>query len=270
MTLSQALVEMAPPDRTLSPEENQRRERAIVMVFEELSRLARRVVEPAHRDELVSNLLYRLMKNRPGPRRYTADDEGARAYLVRGLRNQEKDAHRRDARQANRCPDPRDRDSRKARAPEDEDFVDPETPDDNLQQDERARLEAEATRQLFDLAIPAISRSLQNPTGFLANMADLRAIFDGTLSVDQIVAREGGTPETYTTVRNRVYQRHKRARAYLLEVPRNRPDDVPRLTAWLTRAGLPSELTDEVRRVANEVFAPRVDRGEAALEEQVS
>lgn len=260
ITLSQALVEMAPPDRTLSPEENQRRERAIVMVFEEMSRLARRTLAPDHRDELVSNLLYRLMKNRPGPGRYAADDEGARAYLVRSLRNQEKDAHRRHGRHLDRFPPLRDRDGRKPRAPEDDDFVDPETAEDILRQAEQDRLEAEAKRQLFDEAIPVIAKELQNPTGFLANIADLRAIFEDDLSVDAIVKREGGTDATYKTVRNRVYQRHKRTRAYLLEVPRNKPDDVPRLTAWLSKAGLAPELADEVRRLAHEVFAPRVDR----------
>lgn len=270
MTLSQALVEMAPPDRTLSPEENQRRQLAIAAVFEETTRLARRVLGPDGRDELVSNLLYRLIKNRPGPRRHTADDEGARAYLVRGLRNQEKDAHRRQARHLDRFPPPRERDSGKARAAGDDDFVDTESPEDILRQNEQERLEAEARRLLFDEAIPAIAKALQNPTGFLANIADLRDIFDDVLSVDAIVTREGGTDETRVTVRNRVYQRHKRARAYLLEVPRNKPDDVPRLTAWLMAAGLSPVLSEEVRRVAHEVFAPRVDRSEAASQEQVS
>lgn len=257
---------MAPPDRTLSPEENQRRARAIVMVFEEMSRLARRTVEPAHRDELVSNLLYRLMKNRPGARRHAADDEGARAYLVRGLRNQEKDAHRRQRRHLDWCPGPRDRNTGKPRPAEDGDFVDRETPEDIRRQRERERLEAEAKRRLFDETVPAIAKDLQNPAGFLANIADLRAIFDDDLTVDAIVTREGGTDGTRVTVRNRVYQRHKRARAYLLEVPRNKPDDVPRLSAWLAKAGLTPELTDEIRRLAHEVFAPRVDRGDAPQE----
>jgi hypothetical protein len=256
---------MAPPDRTLSPEENQRRECAIVMVFEEMSRLARRTLDPDHRDELVSNLLYRLMKNRPGPGRYAADDEGARAYLVRGLRNQARDAERQKVRDARWIATPKDRDTGKPRTARDEDFVDPETAEDILRQAEQDRLEAEAKRQLFDEAIPVIAKELQNPTGFLANIADLRAIFEDDLSVHAIVMREGGTDATYKTVRNRVYQRHKRTRAYLLEVPRNKPHDVPRLTAWLSKAGLAPELADEVRRLAHEVFAPRVDRAATTM-----
>ena len=72
-------------------------------------------------------------------------------------------------------------------------------------------------------------------------------------------------------VRNRVYQRHKRTRAYLLEVPRNRAGGLPRLSEWLrrTRRCLRNrELEQEVRRIATEIFAPRVDRGDARTDAQ--
>ena len=67
--------------------------------------------------------------------------------------------------------------------------------------------------------------------------------------------------DTFVRTRNRIYQRQKRARGYLLEVPRNRPDDVPRLSAWLAEAALRADLEAAVRAVALFDFAPRVQHG---------
>ena len=133
---------------------------------------------------------------------------------------------------------------------------------------EQGELLEEATTVLFDRAIPDIARSLQNPDGFMANVRDLRAIAADDLTVDAIVDREGGQGEAFVKVRNRVYQRHKRTRGYLLEVPRNKPADLARLSAWLVDAGVRPELEREVRRVAAEVFAPRVDRGDGRSDTQ--
>ena len=142
--------------------------------------------------------------------------------------------------------------------------VDETTPEGVAIARETGDLVERASAMLFDRAIPAIAATLQNPEGFLTNVADLRAIADEELTVDQIVEREGGHGDAYVKVRNRVYQRHKRTRAYLLEVPRNKPGELPRLTQWLRDAALPTGLEYEVRRIATDIFAPRVDRGDGS------
>lgn len=242
------------------------------MVYHELMRLERRHMPTEFHGEFSALLAMRLQRSRPGPRRFTSSDDHARAYLITGLNNLLLDRHRARQRARKRfVPLATTDTSGKEHDRKRHDVDRVNSPHERLVADQRERQIAEATRQLFDRAIPAISGSLQNPKGFLANIADLRAIFDGDLDVDAIVRREGGTDATYVTVRNRVYQRHKRARAYLLEVPRNKPGDVPRLTEWLAGAGLPEHLAEEVRRLASEVFAPRVDRGDSVpSQEQVS
>ena len=194
MTLSDALVLMAPPDRTLSLDEDARRQAATAMVYDTLCSLARRVVPAGKRDDVVNDVVLRLMKNRPGPRRYTSTD-------------------------------------------------------------------AEADQVLYDRAIPAIARTLREGDGFLATVGDIRAIAREATTIDEIVAREQRDNDTFVRTRNRIYQRQKRTRGYLLEVPRNRPDDVPRLSAWLIDAALTPEVEEAVRAVAHFDFAPRVQHG---------
>lgn len=257
MTLSDALVMMAPVDDQLAADECGRRQEATELVYAALCRLASRVVRRDLRDDVVQDVLIRLSTNRPGARRYTSTEAEAEAYLVRALGNRAIDMHRRTQ---------RDRQMLVSATPDDEgrggfDAVDTETPEGTAIAHQTEALVAEATSTLFDTALPTIARSLQNPSGFLTNARDLRSIAEGDITIDQIVTREGGRPETYVTVRNRVYQRHKRMRAYLLEVPRNGPADRPRLAEWLASAALAPELEQEVRRVAAEVFAPRVERG---------
>jgi DNA-directed RNA polymerase specialized sigma24 family protein len=268
MTLSDALVAMAPSDRTLSPEEVARRDDATAMVYEALVRLARRMVPLDLRSVVAQDVLIRLSKNRPGPRRYTSSDGEAEAYLKTALGNRVTDLHRRAQKDRKRWESPTvDEDDRSPA----EKFVDRTTPEDLVMADEHEALIGEAMTRLFEDAIPEIAGGLQNPGGFLENIGDLRAIASDDLTVDAIVAREGGQADTYVKVRNRVYQRHKRARAYLLEVPANRPAGVPRLTDWLRRSALAPELEHEIRRLATEVFAPRVDRSDGhAPQEQDS
>lgn len=258
MTLSDALVAMAPSDATLAPEESASRDAATTLVYHALVRLAPRVAHPDVRDLVAQDILIRLSTSRPGRRRYTATDGEAEAYLIKALGNRVIDLHRKTQRER----------ARWVSAEPDEDgwakheAVDETTPEGVAIAHETADRVERATAVLFDQAIPAIAATLQNPEGFLMNVADLRAIADGELTVDQIVEREGGHGDAYVKVRNRVYQRHKRTRAYLLEVPRNKPDELPRLTQWLRDAALPAALEDEVRRIATEIFAPRVDRGD--------
>jgi len=265
MTLSDALVDMAPSDATLSPQEVARRDEATTVVYEALVRLARRMVPVDHRSLAVQDVLIRLSKNRPGPRRYTSSDNEAEAYLKTALDNKVTDIHRRAQKDRRRWESPTAEDDDHMKA---EQFVDHTTPEALVMAEQHGELIGEAMTRLFDEAIPEIAGGLQNPDGFLENIGDLRAIASDDLTVDTIVAREGGQADTYVKVRNRVYQRHKRARAYLLEVPANKPAGIPRLTEWLRKSALPTELEREIRRIAADVFAPRVDRGDGLTASQ--
>jgi DNA-directed RNA polymerase specialized sigma24 family protein len=265
MTLSDALVVMAPSDSSLSAEEQRRREDATALVYDALGRLARRCAPRDRQDEVVQDVLIRLAKNRPGPRRYTANDVEAEAYLLKALSNRVTDLHRRTQ---------KDRKRWESSTPDEDGWskpveaVDATTPEALAIAAEQGALLEEAAAVLFERAIPEIAQSLQNPDGFIANVRDLRAIAADDLTVDAIVVRESGQGDAFVKVRNRVYQRHKRTRGYLLEVPRNKPDDLARLSAWLVGAAVRPELEREVRRVAAEVFAPRVERGDSKTASQ--
>lgn len=264
MTLSDALVLMAPSDASLADDERCRRDEATTVVYDVLVRLGRRAVRPDYRDVVVQDVLIRLAKSRPSRRRYTATDGEAEAYLLRALRNQTIDRHRTEQRERARFVSSEAGDDGFAPLT----AVDRTTPEAVAIAEETGARVAEATTLLFDKAIPAIARTLQNPGGFLTNVDDLRAIAEGDLTIDQIVEREGGRGDAYVKVRNRVYQRHKRTRAYLLEVPPNRAGGLPRLSEWLRDAALSPEIEQEVRRVASEIFAPRVDRGDGRTDGQ--
>ena len=262
MTLSDALVLMAPPDRTLSPGEDARRQAATAMVFAALLALARRVVPAAKRDDVVNDVVLRLMKNRPGPRRYTSTDAEANAYLVTALKNMVRDSANRDRDDLRRLVSttPDDDDGR----PRDLPAPDPDIRSvliDRQDHVANSALLAEADQMLYERAIPAIARTLREGDGFLATVSDIRAIARETATIDDIVAREQRADDTFVRTRNRIYQRQKRTRSYLLEVPRNRPDDVPRLSAWLMGAALAPEVEEAVRAVAHFDFAPRVQHG---------
>jgi len=264
MTLSDALVLMAPPDRTLSPGEDARRQAAMAMVYDALLSLARRVVPVGKRDDVVNDVVLRLMKNRPGPRRYTSTDAEANGYLVTALKNMLRDSANRDRDDMHRLvsttPDDEDGRPRDLAAP------DPDIRSvliDRQDQMTSAALVAAADQVLYEQAIPAIARTLREGDGFLATVRDIRAIARETTTIDDIVAREQRAEDTFVRTRNRIYQRQKRTRGYLLEVPRNRPDNVPRLSAWLKDAALPSEVEEAVRAVAHFDFAPRVQHGGA-------
>ncbi len=266
MTLSDALVRMAPPDQQLSPVEDAQRQAAIEQVYAALGTLGRRVVPASHRDDVVDDVLVRLMKNRPGARRYTASDGEATAYLITALKNRYRDeigrSAGRGARLVSLTAGDDDRDDRDL----------PDTAprvDDTLIGDERRvageRLLVEADQVLYEQAIPAIARTLREGDGFIANVRDIRAIARETTSIEELVAREQRDGDTFVRTRNRIYQRQKRTRGYLLEVPRHRPSDVPRLSAWLAEASLRHDLDEAVRNIARQDFAPRVQHGDPSL-----
>lgn len=264
MTLSDALVLMAPPDRTLSPGEDARRQSATAMVYAALLALARRVVPADKRDDVVNDVVLRLMKNRPGPRRYTSTDAEANGYLVTALKNMLRDSANRDRDELHRLVSttPDDEDGR----PRDLPAPDPDIRSVLIERQDHvanSALVAAADQVLYEQAIPAIARTLREGDGFLATVRDIRAIARETTTIDDIVAREQRGEDTFVRTRNRIYQRQKRTRGYLLEVPRNRPDDVPRLSAWLKDAALALEVEEAVRAVAHFDFAPRVQHGSA-------
>jgi DNA-directed RNA polymerase specialized sigma24 family protein len=264
MTLSDALVLMAPSDASLPADDRCRRDDATTVVYHVMVRLARRTLPADHRDLVVQDVLIRLSKSRPGRLRYTTNDGEAEAYLLKALRNRMIDIHRTTQRERARWKSSEaDDDGWAPFAP-----VVHDTPESLVIADQTVALVTEATTCLFDKAIPAIASTLQNPGGFLTNVDDLRAIAEGELTIDEIVDREGGHGDAYVKVRNRVYQRHKRTRAYLLEVPPNRAGGLPRLAEWLRDAALSPELEQEVRRIATRIFAPRVDRADARTDVQ--
>ncbi|AMY12867.1 hypothetical protein LuPra_06151 [Luteitalea pratensis] len=266
MTLSDALVLMAPPDRTLSPDEDARRQAAIAIVYAALEALARRVVPEPKRGDVVNDVVMRLMKNRPGPRRYTSTDAEATGYLVTALKNMLRDSINRDRDDLHRLVSttPDDDDGRPRDLP---------SPDldirsvliDRENHTANSALLAKADQVLYERAIPAIAGTLREGDGFVATVRDIRAIAREITTIDDIVTREQRGNDTFVRTRNRIYQRQKRARGYLLEVPRNRPDDVPRLSAWLIGAALARELEEAVRGVARSDFAPRVQHGSNPL-----
>lgn len=263
MTLSEALVLMAPPDPMLPAVESDRREAAIERVYYALSGLLTRArIRHEYRDDVLNDAIKRLMKNRPGPRRFTSTDAEAEAYLIRALKNHQLDYLRRKQQElvthtsltASSDDERRPLDVADA-GPSIEATLQGEQ-DDTLRRD----VAEAAVDVLYDRALPAIATTLQQPDGFLETAADLRRIALDGLEVDVIVEREGGSGPSFKRVRDRVYQRHKRTRAYLLESPRNRPHDVPRLSRWLADSGLTPDMQDAVRRAAHHIFAPRVIR----------
>ena len=274
MTLSDALVLMAPSDRMLSPDEDARRQASTAMVYTALVALARRVVPADKRDDVVNDVVVRLMKNRPGPRRYTCTDAEANGYLVTALRNMLRDSASRDRDDLHRLVSttPDDEDGRARDLP----AADPDIRSVLIDREDHtanAALLAEADQVLYEKAIPAIARTLREGDGFVATVRDIRAIARETTTIDDIVAREQRETDTFVRTRNRIYQRQKRTRGYLLEVPRNRPDDVPRLSAWLIGAALAPAVEQAVRAVAHFDFAPRVQHGsntQAAPDEVMS
>jgi DNA-directed RNA polymerase specialized sigma24 family protein len=213
MTLSDALVRMAPPDRMLSHDEDAQRQAAIELIYSALVTLGRRVVPESHRDDVVSDVLVRLMKNRPGPRRYTASDGEATGYLVTALKNRWRDG-------LSRVGD--DRRRLTSTTAEDEDRPDRELRDpaadirsaliERERHSAQARLLAQADDVLYAHAIPAIAGTLREGDGFLANVRDIRAIAREAATIDDIVAREQRDGDTFVRTRNRIYQRQKRAR----------------------------------------------------------
>jgi DNA-directed RNA polymerase specialized sigma24 family protein len=245
MTLSDALVLLAPSDAALPPAEQARRDDAIVLVHDELQRLARIVERQEDPRDLAHDALLKLIRLGPRYERVTSE----RAFLTTCLRNLQRDRWRRDGR------------ARMVSIHPDEDgsggleLADPDNPEDLAMEteqavDARTRL-AEALHVLYADAIPSIAKTLQQPAGFLVSVDDIRSLAADPLAIRGIVAREQREGETFVRARNRVYQRHKRTKAYTEQ----------RLGPWLASAGLPASLDEAVRRIARRDFAPRVERG---------
>jgi DNA-directed RNA polymerase specialized sigma24 family protein len=245
MTLSDALVLLAPSDATLPPSEQARRDDAIVLVHEELQKLARIVERLEDPRDLAHDALLKLIRLGPRYERVTSE----RAFLMTCLRNLQRDRWRRDGRARMVSIHPDEEGSGGLELP------DPDNPEALAIETEQAvdtrSLLARALQVLYGDAIPSIATTLQQPAGFLVSVEDIRSLAADPLAIRGIVAREQRDGETFVRARNRVYQRHKRTKAYVEQ----------RLGPWLAAAGLAAWREEAVRRVARRDFAPRVERG---------
>ncbi len=198
MTLSDALVLMAPSDATLPPAEQARRDQAMVLVHDELQRIARVVERHGDPRDLAHDAFLKLIRLGPRLERVTSE----RAFLTTCLRNLQRDRWRRDkgARMVSIHPD--EDGSGGVDLP---DGDDPEGLTIEAEQavDASTRL-AEARRVLYADAIPAIATTLQQPAGFLVSVEDIRELARDPLVITGIVGRERREGETFVRARNRV------------------------------------------------------------------
>ena len=240
-----------------------RREAATLVVHEALVRLARRIVPADHRDEVAQDVLVRLWKARPSSRRYTSSDGEAEAYLKTALGNRVKDIYRKNK---------RDRDHLVSATADDGDskppdvFVERRTPEDLVIREERdarhGALLDEAMTHLFDKAIPEIARGLQNPGGFLENIARPprhRQRRPQRRCDRRTRGWQGGDLREGPQSRVPAPQAHTR-------LPPRSPRQQPRWQAASyrvadARSQLAFDLKQAIRDVAEEIFAARVQHG---------
>ena len=262
MTLSAALVALAPSDGDVPASLCQQRNAAIEVVWGELRRRAPAVARRfgADADDLAQDVVQRLIRRGPGIRGQAVSSDGeARGYLTRCLMNRAKDGLKR---RGDRPP------VLSLTAGDDDPGIDPKDTAPTVlevlvDQTDTARQQALTTAArdaLYARAVPAIAQSLQQGDGFLRNIEDIRRLSHEPEAMTEIVAREQQPGETFVRARNRIYQRQKRARAYALD----------RLDGWLQREALSTELDAVVRAMAQHEFAPRIDRRSASPDAQES
>lgn len=256
MTLLEAFQELAPVTDDLSPELRARRQDAAVIVLRELQSLAPKVTRVYQDvDDLVSSVLSRLLTSGPKGRDTAglpSRDGEVRSYLFAAVRNALRDRHRQGSRTA------------LGRADSLDDQVDDallgeihatgrggaSNPEQDALVHERAQLVREASRLLYDCALPALAlEAVRQPDEFVQTVCDIRDLTREVVTIDELIAREGLPPGL--TSQNRLYQRHRRARPKFLEW----------LRPWLAAAQLSDELDLIVRRVAHFDMTARVVRG---------
>lgn len=243
MTLAESLRDLAPPDAARDSADKARRVAALAVVYAALQRLARRVVHDGDlHEDVASEVACSLVCAGPlDPRTLPDTAEGAEAYLVRSLKNRHIDWLRK--RSGHRAPASLD------------DVPEPRQPDvftpDDLDGPLRRQLLAEATRVLYDRAVPDIARQAPgrfDRDGFTRAIGELRDLARQRTTVDALLVAAHGA--CTADGRNRLYKQHERARSRLLA----------ELPPWLREAQLAPLLDTAVRNVAVVELAPRVDR----------
>ena len=243
MTLLEAFRDLGPivdADTRLSCT----RERACEVVLNKLRQLA--VGIPAScREDVIAEVCVRLIQS--GPRGERVDgpqsEEQVERYLRKSISNQRVSYHRCTARETAGLP---------ADVAVTATF---ETQPDQMRAREAL---CWARRHFFERIVPALAEDLQQrggePTDFIDAMKELREMADGTVPFGELVTREGA--DTDGTARNRLYQRHCRARRRVLD--------------W-ARTQLPLMVVDEFRRWALGFviceLQPRQDRRSRQLED---
>lgn len=241
MTLAESLKHFAPPAGAADRAEAARRAEALEVVYAESQRLARRILQGEHAEDVASQVVVRLLDGGPLDRLSLPEtDAAARAYLAVAIRNEWIDR----LRQAKRTPTTIDGIAEPAGVP---DFG-PLDLDDS----KREALLTEARVMLYERAVPEIATSAAgrfDREGFCRAVEDMRAIFHERVTVDALLdARDG---RITSEGRNRLYQQHRRARTRLID----------HLPGWLARQALAPLLDTAIRNLAHVELAPRVDRG---------
>lgn len=250
MTLLEAFQELAPVPADLPSEVRTRREQAAVHIWDALRRVARRAL-PGHQDAdaFVSNVAMRLLLNGPRGTQMTGptSDAAVEAYLYTSLRNQWRDLQRK-TRGHHSLDD--DEPGRLLQIEVDHRSASPFADALELVAAEQGEaLMADATRVLYEHALPAVAGTHRDAQGFALTVRDVRDLTREAITIEAIVAREGLPPGS--TSHNRLYKRHQRTRTRFLDG----------LTAWLATEALPPHLDLAVRRVAQHDMTARVVRG---------
>jgi hypothetical protein len=208
MTLAEAfrvLTELrARADETRSDE-------AQVLIYQELHALSRRLhAAPDERQESGSRCFERLLRG--GPRSITLEDEVVQAYLWKMLKNDDLDRKRRRSREAPELQ----RIESLALEPSDE---------RNPENRSIAQQQQEEDQQLVHWAMQFVFQELKEllaarfparyQAGFKEAVDQLRSLVLEASTFDVIVLRESG--EVTVQTRNRIYQRHCRAREQYLD-----------------------------------------------------
>ena len=184
---------------------------AQVLIYQELHGLSRRLrAAPDERQESGSRCFERLLRG--GPRSITLEDEVVQSYLWRMLKNDDLDRKRRRSREA---PEVTRIDS-PALEPSDE---------RNPENQSIAQQQQQEDQQLVDWTMQFVFQELKEllagrltaryRAGFKDAVDQLQSLVLEATTFDAIVMREFG--EVTVQARNRIYQRHCRAREQYLD-----------------------------------------------------
>jgi len=184
---------------------------AQVLIYQELHTLSRRLrAAPDERQESGSRCFERLLRG--GPRSITLEDEVVQAYLWRMLKNDDLDHKRRKSREApevqgGECPELEQSDGRN---PENQTIAEQQQEEDQQLVNWAMQFVFQELKELLAGRLTARYRA-----GFKEAVDQLRSLVLEATTFDAIVLRESG--EVTVQARNRIYQRHCRAREQYLD-----------------------------------------------------